>query len=112
MGIRFVRVVVGMDRGISSKILKRVREKTNEHLDDFICGSAGSLDWRIHYVPRSRRANPLAACIRGDLSDFAFCARETDCLNPTRRNRTLSFGRDDNSDDSFIHRIHERSCLL
>jgi hypothetical protein len=101
-----------MDRGISSKVFEESKEKTNEHLDDFICGSAGSLDWRIHYVPRSRRADPLATCIRGDLSDIAFFARDTVCLNPTRRNRTLSFGRDDNSDDSFIHRIHERSCLL
>jgi Protein of unknown function (DUF1440) len=57
-----------------------VKERQNEHLDHLIRGSLDSLDWRFQRLPRSRGADPLVACIRGNLTDFAFCAGQADCL--------------------------------
>jgi hypothetical protein len=85
---------------------------TNEHLDDLIRGSASSMDWRIDRVPRSRRADPPVACIRGDLTNFTFCARQTDCLRWTRRSSPLSFRRDDYSDVLSSIASTSVSCLL
>ena len=60
-----------------------MKERQNEHLDDLIRGSASSMDWRIDRVPRSRRADPLVARIRGDLSDPTFCDGQTDSIKIT-----------------------------
>jgi serine/threonine protein kinase len=65
-----------------------MKGETNEHLDDLIRGSASSLDWRIHCVPRGRRTDPLVARIRGDLSHPKLCDGQTDCL----RERIVAVG--------------------
>jgi hypothetical protein len=57
--------------------------ETNEHLDDLIRRSTCSLAWRFHCVPRSRRADPLLARVRGDLSDPTFCDGQTDGVKIT-----------------------------
>lgn len=80
--IRFVPVFRGNLTGFLISILKSEGE-ANEHLDDLIRDSTGSLAWRFHGVPRSRRADPLVARIRGDLSDPAFCDGQTDSVKIT-----------------------------
>ena len=45
-----------------------------------IRGSADCLDRRVHCVSRGRRADSLAARVRRDLSDLAFCDGQADCL--------------------------------
>ena len=51
---------------------ERLKEKTDEHMDDTIRGSIDSVDRRLHCVPCSRSFDPLVAGVRGDLSDLAF----------------------------------------
>ena len=85
---------------------------TNEHLDDLIRGSASSVDWWLHGVPRGGRTDPLVACICGDLADPAFCPGQTDCLRWARRSSALSFRRDDYSDVLSSIASTSVSCLL
>jgi hypothetical protein len=63
--------------GLKTETLRREK---NEHLDDTICCSADCLDWRLHYVSRSGRADSFVVGIRGDFPDPAFCDGKTDRL--------------------------------
>ena len=47
--------------------------KANEYLDNFVRYPVDRMDQRFHGVSRRRRTDSLAARIRGDLSNLAFC---------------------------------------
>lgn len=53
-------------------VLRRLRRKRDEHLDDPFCDPAGSVDWRLYCVSRSWWNDPPASRICSDLSDPSF----------------------------------------
>ena len=61
--------------------LRKLRGERNEHLDNFVRGSADSLAWRSNRVSRSRWANPPVTRVRSDLVDSAFCDGYADRVN-------------------------------
>jgi hypothetical protein len=65
--------VRGLNGGVSRGILNQRRGEENEHLDNLVRDSVSSLDYRFLGVPRSRGTHPLAAHLRGDFPDPAFC---------------------------------------
>ena len=64
---------------------RRRGEQQNEHLDNIVCHSAGCMDLRLYGVSCGGRIDSLAAGLRGNFPDPAFCLGQKDGVTGTER---------------------------